>query len=85
MSDFITHKCRPLREIRLCGFVAAQLNGEVLDGALCLDDFDSDGSDEVAVGTSCGRLSIFKYEGGARGDNQVCAYKPACSAACMLH
>jgi len=63
----------------------AELNGAVLEGALCLDNFDGDGSDEVAVGTSCGRLSIFKYEGGARGDNQVRAYKPACSAACMLH
>lgn len=49
------------RQIRLCCCVVAELDGAVLDGAMCLDDFDGDGEDEVAVGTITGRISIFKY------------------------
>ena len=42
--------------------MAASLPGSVLNGALCLDDFDGDGEDEVAVGTATGKLLIFKYD-----------------------
>lgn len=60
-----------MREIRLCSFVTAELDGSVLDGALCLDDFDGDGEDEVAVGTVTGRLSVFKYHASRQAEDQV--------------
>ena len=40
-----------MRQVRLCCCVVAELDGAVLEGAICLDDFDGDGEDEVAVGT----------------------------------
>ena len=60
-----------LREIRLCSFVTAELDGGELDGALCFDDFDGDGEDEVAVGTVTGRLSVFKYHASSQADDRV--------------
>ena len=54
------------RRGKLAGFVAANLTGSVLNGALCLGDFDGDGEDEVAVGTAAGRLSLFKYDASAQ-------------------
>ena len=60
-----------MREIRLCSFVTAELDGSVLDGALCLDDFDGDGEDEVAVGTVTGRLSVFKYHASSQAEDRV--------------
>ena len=62
---------RMLREMRLCSFVTAELDGGVLDGALCLDDFDADGEDEVAVGTVTGKLSVFKYHASRKADDRV--------------
>ena len=61
----------PSREIRLCGYVTAELDGAVLDGALCLGDFDGDGEDEIAVGTVTGQLSLFKYNASDREGGQV--------------
>jgi hypothetical protein len=56
---FFVHR---MRQVRLSCFVVAELDGAVLEGAICLDDFDGDGEDEVAVGTVTGRISIFKYQ-----------------------
>ena len=71
-----------MRCIRLCGFVAAELDGGVLDGALCLDDFDGDGEHEVAVGTVTGRLSLFRYAGSVREEDQVCGCGCRCGSVC---
>ncbi len=52
-----------MREIRLCTYSVFQLDAPVSPASICMDDFDNDGEDELAIGTAFASLHVLKRTG----------------------